>query len=135
LIAEKIGSQLRGGEIIDLKSDIGGGKTSFVRGLVRGAKSTDHVSSPTFTISQQYQANDRTIYHYDFYRLPDAGIMRHEIAELFHQPNTIIVVEWSDIIDDILPVDRVTITFVTTGENDRLLEVTYPKKLEYLFFK
>jgi tRNA threonylcarbamoyladenosine biosynthesis protein TsaE len=50
-VAKSIGARLKGGECIELTSDVGGGKTTFVRGLVSGAGSTDHVSSPTFTIS------------------------------------------------------------------------------------
>ena len=54
LIAVAIGKRLRGGEMIELVSDLGGGKTTFTRGLARGAGSSDVVSSPTFTISKVY---------------------------------------------------------------------------------
>ncbi len=57
-VGEKIGANLRGGETIELVSDVGGGKTTFVHGLARGFGSTDIVASPTFTISRQYGAGD-----------------------------------------------------------------------------
>lgn len=53
-LGERLGSKLKGGEVIELVSDLGGGKTTFVRGLARGMGSTDHVSSPTFKISNVY---------------------------------------------------------------------------------
>ncbi len=55
-LAAKIGAKLRGGEVIELVSDLGGGKTVFVRGLARGMGSKDQVASPTFTISREYKA-------------------------------------------------------------------------------
>ncbi len=55
-LAAKIGSRIKGGEVIELVSDLGGGKTVFVRGLAKGMGSTDQVSSPTFTISREYKA-------------------------------------------------------------------------------
>src|SRR5262249_35297728 len=104
-LGEQIGKRLRGGEVIELVSDLGGGKTTFVRGLARGFGSTAHVSSPTFTISHEYKAGRRTLYHYDFYRLTEAGIMADELAEAAHDPDAVVVVEWGDIVADVLPAD------------------------------
>src|ERR1700694_1633997 len=81
LIGERLATHLKGGVVIELMSDLGGGKTTFVRGLARGLGSPDHVSSPTFKLSNVYTIPvsktpewDRVerLYHYDFYRLPDA---------------------------------------------------------------
>lgn len=58
-LGEKLGRQLRGGEVIELVSDLGGGKTTFVRGLANGMGSTDHVSSPTFKISNIYRTSGK----------------------------------------------------------------------------
>jgi tRNA A37 threonylcarbamoyladenosine biosynthesis protein TsaE len=68
-LAEKLAQSFKGGEVVMMSSDLGGGKTTFVRGLVRGLGSSDHVSSPTFTVSQTYQGDKFRILHIDMYRL------------------------------------------------------------------
>lgn len=131
-IAEQLGARLRGREVIELVSDLGGGKTAFVRGLARGAGSTDKVSSPTFTISNLYQTGDLIMHHFDFYRLHEAGIMSEELEELLHDPQAVVVIEWAGIIENILPPDRLTIRIKATGENSRLLTFEIPTALAYL---
>ena len=128
-IGEKIGRQLRGGEVIELMSDLGGGKTTFVRGLARGMGSTDTVASPTFMICKQYRAGKLTLYHYDFYRLIEPGIMEHELHEGLADPHAVIVVEWADIIADILPKQRITITIRNVSEHERQLAIKAPKSI------
>src|SRR4051812_18557733 len=80
-LGELLGSRLDGSEVIELRSDLGGGKTTFVRGLIRGTGSKDHVVSPTFTLSRIYQTKDFQIHHFDFYRLNDPGILADQLAE------------------------------------------------------
>ncbi len=126
-IGEKIGKQLHGGEVIELMSDLGGGKTTFVRGLARGLGSSDTVASPTFMICKQYNAGKITLYHYDFYRLSEPGIMEHELQEGLSDPNAIIVVEWADIVADILPKNRITISIAATSETERMITIQGPQ--------
>ncbi len=134
-LGEQIGAHLRGGEVIELVSDLGGGKTAFTRGLARGFGSKDHVASPTFTISREYHADKRTLYHFDFYRLGEPGIMSAELAEIVGDPHAVVVVEWSDIVRHVLPEHRLTIKLTHTGETARAIEITYPPELEYLMPK
>ena len=131
-LAESLGAKLRGGEVIELVSDLGGGKTTFVRGLAKGMGSQDKVASPSFTISREYKARDLTLYHFDFYRLNDPGIVANELAEVVGDPKAVVAVEWADIVEDVLPVDKLTIRIKTTGEFTRELTCTYPAKLQYL---
>lgn len=131
-IAARIGHQLRGGEVIELVSDLGGGKTTFVRGLVRGARSEDHVSSPTFTLSKVYKTPDFEIHHFDFYRLGDAGILGHELHDLAQDRQAVIVVEWADVVQHVLPEERLSIKLSATGENSRKVDIGYPTNLKYL---
>jgi tRNA threonylcarbamoyladenosine biosynthesis protein TsaE len=72
-IAENIGSKLIGGEVLELVADLGGGKTTFVRGLARGIGSKDHVSSPSFTNSNEYQWEKLQLIKLEYYRLDKAG--------------------------------------------------------------
>lgn len=131
-LADAIGKQLKGGEVIELKSDLGGGKTTFVRGLAKGMGSDDHVASPTFTISREYHGPKLTLYHFDFYRLNDAGIVAHELAEYVGDPYAVVVVEWADIVHKVLPPEHFSITIQSTGENTRHISCTYPESLAYL---
>src|ERR1700751_1023392 len=115
-LAARLAQNLKGGEVIELVSDLGGGKTTFVRGLAQGLDSTDKVSSPTFKISNVYHAPSLTIHHFDFYRLQDPGLIKHELAEILHDPDSIVVIEWADIIHDVVPKAHITIQFNTLGE-------------------
>ncbi len=130
-VAERIGAVLKGGEVIELISDLGGGKTTFVRGLARGAGSKDTVGSPTFTISRVYKADQKTIRHYDFYRLPESGLMAAELDESVGSADDIVVVEWGEIVQNVLPMDRMRITFSLT-EDGRALKIQAPKSYAYL---
>ncbi|HUD06281.1 MAG TPA: tRNA (adenosine(37)-N6)-threonylcarbamoyltransferase complex ATPase subunit type 1 TsaE [Candidatus Saccharimonadales bacterium] len=131
-IAKLIGEKLKGGEVIELVSDLGGGKTTFVSGLVAGAGSNDQVASPSFTISKIYTANELTIKHFDFYRLADAGVIAYELAESADDPKTVIVVEWAGIVEKLLPDNRLKIEFSVKDEKARQLTFNYPKPTEYL---
>lgn len=113
-------------------SDVGGGKTTFVRGLAQGLGSHDKVASPSFTISREYKAGDITMYHFDFYRLSDPGIVANELAEVVGDPMAVVVVEWADIVENVLPADKLTIGITSTGDTERAINCRYPKNLQYL---
>lgn len=131
-LAEKIGRRVRGGEVIELISDLGGGKTTFVRGLARGMGSRDVVRSPTFTLGNEYRTKDLSLHHLDFYRLPEPGIMQNELAEILADDKAVVAVEWGAIVNDILPSDRLTVTIKATGPESRELTFEFPDRLEHL---
>lgn len=130
--AEKLGQRLKGGEVIELISDLGGGKTTFTRGLAKGIGSTDRVASPTFTVSKLYKGKNIEIHHFDFYRLADAGLMEYELHDLLGDPEVVVVVEWGDVVVHVLPAERLTIHLKRTGDDSRQLDLTYPEPLQYL---
>lgn len=113
-------------------SDLGGGKTTFTRGLAKGAGSQDRVASPTFTISKIYDAPAFALHHFDFYRLPEAGIMADELAELVGDPQVVVVVEWADVVQDVLPAARLTVAITQTPEGDRTITFRAPEEFAYL---
>ncbi len=119
MLAEKLGRALKGGEVIELASDLGGGKTTFVRGLARGAGSKDKVASPTFTINKVYDCPTFQIHHFDFYRLSEPGIIADELAEVLGDPQAVIVIEWADVVQHVLPADRLSITIAQTPSGTR----------------
>ncbi len=131
-LGKKLGKALGGGEVIELISDLGGGKTTFTRGVAAGAGSQDLVSSPTFTISNQYQASKLRLHHFDFYRLHEAGLIEHELAEVLDDPGAVVIVEWSDVVTHVLPKKRLTIKLESNDQDGRKLTFKYPKNLKYL---
>jgi tRNA threonylcarbamoyladenosine biosynthesis protein TsaE len=134
-IAESIGRVIKGGSVIELRSDVGGGKTSFVKGLVKGMGSAEQVSSPTFTISKHYRASpDKgvTVHHFDFYRLSDPGLMKDELSESVNSPEIVTIVEWAGIVDDVLPEDRLVVELFATGEDSRLLHFESGEEHDYI---
>lgn len=128
----KIGQKLLGGEVIELVSDLGGGKTTFTKGLAKGIGSTDHVASPTFTISRLYRGKKLEMHHFDFYRLSEAGLMEHEIADVLGDPSAVVVIEWGGAVAHVLPKERLTIRFTQNGEDSRTLQISCPSELDYL---
>ena len=128
----KLGASLKGGEVIELVSDLGGGKTTFVRGLARGAQTTDKVASPSFTISKIYVCPRFQIHHFDFYRLSEPGVVTHELAEIIGDPQVVVVIEWADVVQHILPNERLTIRIRQTENEAREITFHCPQSLAYL---
>lgn len=90
------------------------------------------MGSPTFTLSREYQAPKFTIAHFDFYRLGEAGIMGDELDEVISDPAYVAVVEWGDIVHDVLPSKRLTVRIAQTGDETRQITMQYPPELAYL---
>ncbi len=120
----RLGALLRGGETIELVGDVGAGKTTLTKGIAYGMKIDEDVQSPSFTISRVYEARDGLeLAHYDFYRLQDAGIMANELHETLHDPRSVTIIEWADIIKGILPEDHVRVHLTSPTEATRLVEI------------
>jgi tRNA threonylcarbamoyladenosine biosynthesis protein TsaE len=132
-IAEKFGRNLKGGEVIELVSDLGGGKTVFAKGLAKGSGSLDIVSSPTFTISRIYKALKFNIHHFDFYRLKDPGIVSQELKESIQDDDVVTVIEWADSVKDVLPKRRIEVRISLLSQNKRKILITANQKLNYIF--
>ncbi len=131
-LASRIGQAIKGGEVIELMSDVGAGKTTFVRGLVQGIGSTDAVASPTFTISRVYGSDDLTVAHFDFYRLHEPGLIQHELSEYLDDHQVVTVVEWPDNIKHVLPKQRMKIHITSDGENERTFNFSVPESYAYI---
>ncbi len=123
-LGAKIGDRIMGGEVIVLIGDIGAGKTTFTKGLARSMGISEDVQSPTFTVSRVYETGRGvTLAHYDFYRLSDPGIMRAELMEAVHDPRVATIIEWSEIVADVLPTDTLRMIITATGEDTRIVEL------------
>ena len=119
-IAQNIESEKFQNMVICLNGDLGSGKTLFTKGFAN-AMGIDDVTSPTFTIIKEYQG-ELMLYHMDVYRLEDSN---EEIGvEEYYDRGGVTIIEWSDMIRDRLPKERLDIKFVITGENTRTLVFT-----------
>lgn len=132
-LGQQIGRRLRGGETIELIGDVGAGKTTLTRGLAKGLGIDDNITSPTFTISCNYDGRDGlSLCHYDFYRLTDVDIVAMELAETIHDSHCVNVVEWGDDVRDVLPADHVTIRINYLPGQGRQVDIQCPKSRTYL---
>lgn len=114
-IARILAHNLTGGEVIELEGDLGAGKTAFVRGLAAGIESSDVVQSPSFTITRIYKGkNGLDIHHFDFHRLEEPGVVAEELVEVAQNPKAVVAIEWSNIVEKVLPIGRLQVK-ITTG--------------------
>ena len=114
-IAFKLAQTLKGTEIIAMFGGLGAGKTAFTRGLARGLGIEDGVSSPTFALVHEYEGKF-PVYHFDMYRIADADDL-FATGYYDYIGNGVIVIEWSENIENALPEDSVRIYF-EPGENE-----------------
>lgn len=121
----KLGSQLKGGEIIGIWGQLGSGKTHFIKGIAAGAGAKDckDVNSPTFVIVNEYTGR-LDIYHIDAYRLNSIGEFEMLGFDDFCYPDSVVLIEWIDKIEAALQsVDYIRIKLEHAGENKRKLHV------------
>lgn len=119
-IAAQFAKQLKKGDIVVLTGDLGSGKTKFVEGILTYFGKEEEISSPTFTIVNEYSA-DENIYHFDVYRLEDVDEF-YAIGGEEYFDKGICLIEWGEIIEEILPERYLKITFerdLSQGENLR----------------
>ena len=119
-LAENLEAEKIPNMVICLNGDLGSGKTVFTKGFA-GAMGIDEITSPTFTIIKEYMG-ELPLYHMDVYRT-DGKVDGLGLEEYFDK-NGVTIIEWSEMIEDILPSERLDITFKITGENSRSIVVT-----------
>ncbi len=119
---EKIGVQLDAGEVLALVGDLGAGKTHFVQGLAKGLGCDTAVSSPTFTLINEYPCQAGTLIHADLYRIESPERMEESgLAELLHS-DAIVVVEWADKFPDLFSSSTRWFHFHLAGADGRIIE-------------
>ncbi|MBQ7503641.1 tRNA (adenosine(37)-N6)-threonylcarbamoyltransferase complex ATPase subunit type 1 TsaE [bacterium] len=108
-LGERLAELLEPGDVIGFYGDLGAGKTAFVRGLARALQAKETVSSPTFVLMHIYEGRI-PVYHFDAYRLKDAGDLINIGAEEYIGGDGIACVEWSERVEEILPADRLYVS-------------------------
>ncbi len=122
--ASKLASKLSVGDVIVLNGDLGAGKTKFTEGILRYFGLENEISSPTFTIVNEYNAKNLNIYHFDVYRFSNSDEF-YAIGGEDYFSRGLCIVEWGSIISDALPQEYIEIAFEKHPENEnyRLLKI------------
>ncbi len=121
-IGESLGTILSAGTVLAFRGDLGAGKTAFTRGLARGLGCREQVTSPTYTIVNEYLGGRLPLFHFDMYRLHSADDLFDIGWEDYLDRNGVCAVEWSENVAEALE-DPVTVTIEKTGENTRRITV------------
>lgn len=108
-VGRKIGEEANAGQVFTLIGDLGVGKTVFTQGLAKGLGIEEPISSPTFTIVQVYEDGRLPFYHFDVYRIGDVEEMEEIGYEDYFYGEGVTLIEWSDLIEEILPKQRTEI--------------------------
>lgn len=118
LLAKEFAKHLKKGDIIALNGELGAGKTVFVLGIAKYFNIEDQICSPTFTIVNEYNLqNFEKIYHFDVYRIEDSNDFLDSIGNHYFEDG-ICIIEWADIIKDILPKKTINIQITKDSSND-----------------
>jgi tRNA threonylcarbamoyladenosine biosynthesis protein TsaE len=123
-LAVKLAGKIKKGDVIALYGDLGSGKTTFTRFLTGALGLESRVQSPTFVIARKYSNDELTLNHIDLYRLgTKEEAMDIGMTEFLNDSDAITVIEWPEIIEDVLPERIIRINFSYTGENDRNISI------------
>lgn len=123
-LGEKLAQRLQGGEVIAFTGDLGAGKTAFTRGLARGLGITDRVTSPTFTIVNEYEGGRLPLFHFDMYRLSSSDELYDIGWEDYLARGGVCAVEWSEIVEDALESDAIRVDIKNDGDDCRSITIT-----------
>ena len=123
-IAMKIASKLNIGNVLVLTGDLGSGKTKFTEGILEFFDFKGEISSPTFTIVNEHTSDKINVYHIDVYRLEDSDEFLAIGGDEYFEKG-ISIIEWGEIIEDVLPSDAIKIEFSRDleHENERILKI------------
>lgn len=124
-IAERLGARLHSGTVVAYRGGLGMGKTAFTRGLARGLGCRSRVTSPTFTIVNEYEGR-LPLFHFDMYRLADSDALFDIGWDDYLERGGVCAVEWSENVADAIPLDAIYVTIRRHSENDswRIISVT-----------
>ncbi len=125
-IAKNFAKTLKSGDIVTLSGDLGAGKTAFTKGVALGFGVCDAVTSPTFTIVNQYDGEALTLFHFDAYRLENVSTDDCDWLDDYFFSDGVCLIEWAENIKDILPKGYKTVKFekdISLGENYRKISI------------
>lgn len=122
-LGEKLAKQLKPGTVLAYRGDLGAGKTAFTRGLARGLGYTEPVTSPTYTIVNEYLGGRMPLFHFDMYRLSSADDLFDIGWEDYLERGGVCAVEWSENVPEAME-GAVEVSIEKTGEDSRKITIT-----------
>ena len=122
IVGAKLAEHLTPGTVIAYRGDLGAGKTAFTRGLARGLEATEPVTSPTYTIVNEYLSGRIPLFHFDMYRLHSSDDLFDIGWEDYLERGGVCAVEWSENVEDALE-NPITVTIEKLGEDSRKITV------------
>lgn len=131
LVAEKFGRSLTKSCVISLEGDLSAGKTTFAKGFAKGIGINQNITSPTFTILNEYEGKKMNLYHFDMYRIKSIDeALALGFEEYFDQNNLkgIVLVEWASNVQGLLPNEYYHIDFSKLSDEERKIEISYINK-------
>ena len=121
---EALGALVQAGDVVALSGDLGAGKTLLVRGLARGLGVPERrVTSPTFTLVNEYRGGRLTLFHVDLYRLERAEELEDLGLDDLYRQEAVVAVEWPERIPGAIPEERLEVTLRLTGPEAREIAV------------
>lgn len=126
-LAESLAHEIKDGTVLAMYGDLGAGKTAFVRGLAKGMGLSCRVSSPTFTIVNEYEG-ERTLIHFDMYRLDSSDELFDIGWEDYLSRGAVCAVEWSENVDDAFFGDETIIKIEKLSDTDRKISIEEGRK-------
>lgn len=118
-LGARLAAVLSPGSVVAYQGSLGMGKTAFTRGLARGLHYAGRVTSPTFTIVNEYEGGRLPLFHFDMYRLADSDALFDIGWEDYLDRGGICAVEWSEQVADAMPIDTIYVTISRCAENER----------------
>ena len=118
-LAVDFAGTLKGGEVITLTGDLGAGKTTFTQSLAKAMGITEAVTSPTFTLVNEYHSGKFTLFHFDMYRLEDESEAVELGLDEYFNAKAISIIEWPMRIKNLLPAKHILINIEKIDENSR----------------
>jgi tRNA threonylcarbamoyladenosine biosynthesis protein TsaE len=115
-------TKLKLGDVVALIGELGSGKTRFIKGICSGLGVREHVSSPSFTIVNEYASDIGKIFHFDFYRIASPSELSEIGFDDYIYADGICLIEWADRVKDLLPSNRYDVLF-TLGDSDTVREI------------
>lgn len=131
MLAEKLGASVPANSVVAMFGDLGAGKTAFTRGFARGMGIDCDISSPTFALVNEYRGRNKTLYHFDMYRISGWDDLYSTGYFDYLDAGGCLIIEWSENIEAILPDDCIRVT-ITKTENftERNIEITGAEAFE-----
>lgn len=122
-LGRRLAQVLQGGSVVAFTGDLGAGKTAFVSGMAEGLGIEERVTSPTFTIVNEYEGGRLPLFHFDMYRLGSADELFHIGWEDYLARDGVCAVEWSENVDEALDGDTIRVD-ISRGEDDNTRVIT-----------